>query len=406
VKVFFFLLVCSLLTAADVPLVENEAVPSGRLSIRFEEDLKIGPAVGDDDHYLWAGSLITCEVDSKGHIYIVDPGNNRILEFDAEGNYQRQIGRAGQGPGEFTMLYNFQVMADDTAIAFDNNQNAISMSFFDEDKSFVRRTPNLVKNMFVQSARFARSGKYFGSFWITFEDDRTHTGIMRVADLKPVLDATQDNQVQFDNSRATERAFYVEFLSEWFKVPDRGTSIYGFGWDGSIYTAINKSYEITRYDAEMKPLMKIRRDYEPKYRAEEHLLAIVDPVYSELISLLPSNMTEIVTPDVVEQAILRAELSPAKPPVYGLFPVDKDGILIVAHDYDAVTGKVIGDIFDRNGTYAGTTELPPIQVNLFGGMFGGPTKLLMRDGHAYGMVEEDGELNMVRYRVEISGEGS
>jgi DNA-binding beta-propeller fold protein YncE len=40
-------------------------------------------------------------VDSHGNIFVVDSGNNRVEEFDQNGNYLSQIGGVGNGPGQF-----------------------------------------------------------------------------------------------------------------------------------------------------------------------------------------------------------------------------------------------------------------------------------------------------------------
>jgi sugar lactone lactonase YvrE len=40
-------------------------------------------------------------VDSKGHVYVADTGNKRIVVFDADGNYLAKFGSAGLDPGQF-----------------------------------------------------------------------------------------------------------------------------------------------------------------------------------------------------------------------------------------------------------------------------------------------------------------
>ena len=402
-KIYLCLLLCvSSLGAfsADIPEIVNDPFPSGKVTLTFEEDLRIGPD-SDDDHLIWSGSLITCEVNSKGHMFIVDNGGNRVLEFDPKGKFLRQIGGEGQGPGEFQKLYSFQIMADDSAIAFDNTQNTITVSHFDAAMNFKKRTPNMVSGKFMQSLRFSRDGNWAASLWITFADKKVHTGILD-SKMNPKLALTHDNQVVFDPSRAGDPAFWEGFLAAWFKIPARGAGVFGFGWDGTVYTAINNHYEITRYDAEMKPNLVVNRKYKRILRTDEHLEAVVQPVYDELMSLMSG--VDFLTPALVRRAIVKADLPPAKPPVYAIFPME-DGYFIVVHDYDAVTGKVTGDIFDKNGQFAGVTELPKIPINIFSGMFGGPTKLIFRNGYAYGMREEEGDLYMVRYKTKMTVNG-
>ncbi|MDJ0840470.1 MAG: 6-bladed beta-propeller [Acidobacteriota bacterium] len=386
--------------AADVPQIDNNPFPNGKVELTFEEDLRIGPD-SDEDYLIWSGSLITCEVNTKGHIFIVDSGGNRILEFNPDGKFLRQHGREGRGPGEFQKLYSFQIMNDDSAVAFDNTQNSITVSRFDSAMNFVDRTPNMVSGKFIQSLNFSRDNRWAGALWITFEDRKVHTGILG-RDMKPKLALTHDNQVIFDQSRAGDPNWWIQFLADWFKIPSRGTAVFGFDWDGTVYTAINNHYEITRYDKDMKPNLLVTRKYKRIHRSEEHLEAVVQPVYDELMSLMTGF--DFLTPALVRRAIVKADLPPAKPPVYAIFPM-VDGYFIVVHNYDAVSGEVTGDIFDKEGRYAGVTQLPKIPVNIFSGMFGGPTKLIFRNGYAYGMQEDEGDLYMVRYKTKLTVNG-
>ncbi len=47
--------------------------------------------------------------DQNGHVWVVDRGNNRVLEFSEEGKFLRQIGKAGPGNGEFKEPYGVTV---------------------------------------------------------------------------------------------------------------------------------------------------------------------------------------------------------------------------------------------------------------------------------------------------------
>jgi len=86
-----------------VTIIDNEGpglwekTPSKQ--INFEEDLSIGEEIGKD--YLMFRNELDVAVDSKGNIYILDIGNQRILKFNEKGEFIWETGRSGQGPGEF-----------------------------------------------------------------------------------------------------------------------------------------------------------------------------------------------------------------------------------------------------------------------------------------------------------------
>ena len=46
---------------------------------------------------------------SKGFLYVVDMGNNRILKIDKNGEVVDAIGTLGEGPGKFNMPFGIAV---------------------------------------------------------------------------------------------------------------------------------------------------------------------------------------------------------------------------------------------------------------------------------------------------------
>ena len=86
-------------------LVEYAAVTDEERAgkrIELEPELVIS-ARGDDPNYaFYRPSAIG--VDDAGNIYVADSSNARVQVFDAGGEYVRTLGRAGQGPGEFSSL--------------------------------------------------------------------------------------------------------------------------------------------------------------------------------------------------------------------------------------------------------------------------------------------------------------
>ena len=122
-----------------------------RLDADFEEIFRIGVLEGED--WEMFGTVMHVSFDEKGNLYIVDgsggmslgdgtrivglgSGGTRVLVFDASGNFLREFGASGEGPGEFNMPAGFAVMRDGTTIVADLGHRAYQL--FDTDGSFLR----------------------------------------------------------------------------------------------------------------------------------------------------------------------------------------------------------------------------------------------------------------------------
>ncbi len=81
---------------------------------------------GTDDHYLFyrsKGFLF----DNKGNMYLLDSGNNRILVFNHNGKFIRQVSSAGQGPGEILNPTDFELIGDSLLVVADYGNNRIQL---------------------------------------------------------------------------------------------------------------------------------------------------------------------------------------------------------------------------------------------------------------------------------------
>jgi hypothetical protein len=88
-------------TENGVKVVRNPAEPLYREFVfDLEEDLAIGGDPTKESAYFPRGGVLS--VDNEGNLYIADFGNGRVQMFDKNGKFVRQIGRKGQGPGEYS----------------------------------------------------------------------------------------------------------------------------------------------------------------------------------------------------------------------------------------------------------------------------------------------------------------
>jgi hypothetical protein len=82
-------------------------------------------AVSEADARLTSVSELA--VDSRGMIYVPDPLRHRVLVLSPAGAVQRQVGRRGQGPGEFRMIRGVQVLPGDSLLVYDPELGRISV---------------------------------------------------------------------------------------------------------------------------------------------------------------------------------------------------------------------------------------------------------------------------------------
>lgn len=72
--------------------------------------------------------------DAAGNLYILDAGNSRVVVVSPEGEFVKQLGRAGEGPGEFMNPSSIAVHNDGSFVVFDFGHRALL--YFDASGEF------------------------------------------------------------------------------------------------------------------------------------------------------------------------------------------------------------------------------------------------------------------------------
>lgn len=101
-----------------VIIVENPKEPIFRNDIfGLEEDLSIGEVEGSEEYMF--SNLSSIDVDDDENIYLFDSRQAKIKVFDKSGNFKREIGKRGQGPGEFTFPWGMTISHKFGIVVFD-----------------------------------------------------------------------------------------------------------------------------------------------------------------------------------------------------------------------------------------------------------------------------------------------
>ena len=123
--------------SAGILIVENARPPEGsRLGWRIgpEPTVSIGAVDGEEPyllHLAWDATRL-----SDGRIVVANTGTQEMRVFDARGTYIETWGGAGEGPGEFTELWQVERWPGDSIVAWIAPRRGISV--FASDGSFGR----------------------------------------------------------------------------------------------------------------------------------------------------------------------------------------------------------------------------------------------------------------------------
>ena len=122
--------------SAGVQLVRNSLQPiwGEGDAWGFEEVLTIGEAAGDPDYQF--GQIAGLDVTSNGFILVLDNLAQHIKVYSADGVFERTVGQAGSGPGEFGPgAAVLMVGTADTVIVPDAGNQRVNVILLGEEES-------------------------------------------------------------------------------------------------------------------------------------------------------------------------------------------------------------------------------------------------------------------------------
>ena len=114
VRVSVFVLVLILMVVAcssepeielpeEVAAMENVAVFPADSEPEMELSLTPETSFGDTDE-LFLGGWLSAKVDDNGRVFLADMQETQLHMYNPDGSYNRQIGREGEGPGEYRQI--------------------------------------------------------------------------------------------------------------------------------------------------------------------------------------------------------------------------------------------------------------------------------------------------------------
>jgi len=363
--------------------VSNEAGATPTLELKLVQELTLGEDENDENQLFTMGARVAA--DENGTMYILDPGNGRVVVFDKDGGFVRTFGKKGQGPGEFQqpneiVIHDGQVMVVDTG--------ARKLHMFDAEGAFQgeKALPPGFRRM-ISPAFFKNGHIAFTSIQTDAQNQTFYDFSMYDADLKPLKSYIRVEQPKIDWRNAQDPNFWVSFLKNQFESIGAGFPIHTGVGDDAVVLARTDRYrgDIIGQDGNVK--IAFDKAFKPKPFTDEAKHATFERIWSLMSNnpMLGRNMTR----QVFDRALAEAELPDRLMPLWSLFSLGGDRFATLAN-FDAHTSTGSLDVFDSRGKWLGSAD------------YQGAAQYLVGQGdriYAVGPNEED-NLIVIRYRLD------
>lgn len=126
----------------NVTVISPQDFPSDNVTIHLDQVF-----TETEDVYLdYAGNIAA---DNSGRLFIqtgAEMGQVKLYAFDADGQFIKQIGRYGRGPGEFERIHDIQTDNNRLYVYEDYEVHAFNLSDLSFSNSFVIRMEDLTKD--------------------------------------------------------------------------------------------------------------------------------------------------------------------------------------------------------------------------------------------------------------------
>ena len=341
--------------SAGIAIVENPTAGSApEVVVDSLPVLTIGASSKGPDYDF--GEVRAAARFRSGQIAVADGKTSVIRIYDSAGSYLRQVGRKGQGPGEFQEIGLLWTTPEDSLLVYDLVSRRLST--FDPSGAFAHQA-DLAKQGFLQPMGRLDNGVIV-AIGFNFVQESFPSGNATSRPPQPVLlipaDSTPtDTLGSFPGIEMY--AVNVTFGGRTFPNPmtvqfGHLTSVAGRG--GSIYVGDNARYEIAVYSRDKK-LVRLIRATAPEVPVTQPMR---DAQQARNLEQVAANQERIPAPlrDQVEGWIKTARYSERLPP-YQQLRLDPDGNLWVQH-YGMPDGPQHHTVFDSTGAVRARLVLP------------------------------------------------
>jgi hypothetical protein len=278
-------------SAGAQDLVTNPAkAPKGVETFELKELWRVG---GYDDEEVLFGVITDIIADRDGNFYLLDSQLSEVQVYSPDGEFQRTIGREGEGPGEFRLAFNLLLLPNGNIGVLQAFPSKIIGLTPDGNPADDFQLPSGDGEVGFKVLFMARNAGDQLAVIYGFNQP-SESGFTQRAILS-LLDADGGNERQLFSQDATMNAADPEIAeTEWDTFRNRWTS----GPDGQVYSAVDwGEYKINVWTPDGKLRHVISREYAPHKRNSEESDRIME-IYKGFTRQIPiPNIKYTVEPN-------------------------------------------------------------------------------------------------------------
>jgi hypothetical protein len=233
-------------TKGDVIIVRNPKEPIySEHVLELTEDLVVEGSEEAEERMFQSISML--DVDEEGRLYILDEQAGNIKVFDRDGGFTKTIGRKGQGPGEFGLPISLTLTPDRQIIVNDMGQR--KLLFFDRDGNYLKQLSIADKFLFF-GPRMTADGDMIVMH--TIPSDKPETFLEKFGpDFEPILTFTSAHVERppvadiFVALHMTRLLWNVipDDIVIWADMKNPDYELYEHNMDGTLIRIISKEFD-------------------------------------------------------------------------------------------------------------------------------------------------------------------
>lgn len=230
----------------------------GRVVYTMTDVITLGGEGEPEDGILFYPHKI--RVDAKDNIYVSDAVDKTIKIFDRNGKWIKNVGKRGQGPGEYMAINDFDVSRDGRIFISDIRQHRVSI--LSSDGTFVS---SFLTEHGCARLKVDEEDRIYLQLYISFKP----TGAFRSRDEEFIIKRTDlkgKNSREYGKFPAGKFVWRSEKTNGAISViphisPDAYTTSWTVDKSGRLFLGNNRDYLITILNKKRKPIFRFGREF-------------------------------------------------------------------------------------------------------------------------------------------------